>query len=162
MKKIIFWTTLIFILAFVNFLILKKEEIRSEGKKMLLKLAPVDPRSLMQGDYMILRYAIARRIPKYKLKNKGNLVVSLDKNNVAKFVRLDENEPLKVGEYFLSYKNRDGVWLGAESFFFQEGNAELYSNAQYAELMVDKSGKSLLIELGGKDFNRITKIETSY
>ena len=45
--------------AFFNAQILLKEHTRTSGNLVLLELAPVDPRSLMQGDYMTLRYAIA-------------------------------------------------------------------------------------------------------
>ncbi|MFX7329222.1 GDYXXLXY domain-containing protein, partial [Acinetobacter baumannii] len=34
----------------------QKEMLLKEGQLVLLPLAPVDPRSLMQGDYMALRY----------------------------------------------------------------------------------------------------------
>ncbi|KIG15596.1 putative membrane protein [Enhygromyxa salina] len=37
---------------------LQKERVLSTGQTVLLPLAPVDPRSLMQGDYMILRYEL--------------------------------------------------------------------------------------------------------
>lgn len=43
------------ILALVNASILDKEKLLSEGQVVYLELAPVDPRSLMQGDYKIGR-----------------------------------------------------------------------------------------------------------
>ena len=97
---------------------------------MLLGLAPLDPRSLIQGDYMKLRYAIARAFPKAQLKkDKGQLVVSLDANPVAKFVRVHKGETLHEGEHFL-FIETGGLRLGAESFMFQEGDAKLYSKGR--------------------------------
>lgn len=155
MKKIILWGTALLVLVAINFLIMKKEDTFANGRTMLLRLAPVDPRSLIQGDYMVLRYAIARGIPVTQLKDKGCIVVSLDKNDVAKFVRMYKGESLQEGEYLLFYRNRGGLRLGAESFMFQEGDVELYSKAMYGELKVDASGGSVLVGLCGEDFKRL-------
>lgn len=159
MKKILFWGILVFVIVYINLLILKKEETITNGCTMLLRLAPVDPRSLIQGDYMRLRYAIAREIPQDQLKNKGFIVVSLDKNNVAKFVRIHKDESLQADERLLFYRNRgqDKLWLCAESFMFQEGDAKLYSKAQYGELKVDASGTSVLVGLRGEDLSPLGK-----
>lgn len=153
MKKSILWAVALLILAAINFMIMEKEGTLDKGGTMLLRLAPRDPRSLMQGDYMVLRYALAREIPATELEaDKGCLVVSLDEHNVAKFVRIHRNEELGSNEHLLFYRNRGGLRLGAESFFFQEGDAELYGEARYGELKVDESGGSVLVGLCGEDF----------
>ncbi|EJS88355.1 hypothetical protein AAUPMB_10280 [Pasteurella multocida subsp. multocida str. Anand1_buffalo] len=41
-----------------NYTIHKYEDILTNGESIILKTAPVDPRSLMQGDYMTLNYEI--------------------------------------------------------------------------------------------------------
>ncbi len=152
MKKILSWGATLLVIATLNLLIVKKEHTLANGRTMLLRLAPVDPRSLMQGDYMILRYAMAREISKGSLEDKGCVVVSLDKYDVADFARIHEGEGLAMGERLLFYRNRGGLRLGAESFMFQEGDAELYSKALYGELKVDESGASVLVGLRGEDF----------
>lgn len=157
MKKILFWTTTLLIIVVVNFLIFSKEKTLANGRTMLLRLAPVDPRSLIQGDYMVLRYTIAGEVSKTQLKNSGCIVVSLDKNNVAKFVRVHNGESLQTGEHLLFYRNRGSLRLGAESFMFQEGYADLYANARYGELKVDESGASVLIGLRDEDFNPLVR-----
>lgn len=157
MRKVIFWGSTLIVLVAVNFLIVDKEETLANGRTMLLRLAPVDPRSLIQGDYMALRYAIAGEVPDEQLGAKGCIVVSLDDNNVAKFLRVHKGESLQVGENLLFYRNRGGLRLGAESFMFQEGDADLYSNAQYGELKVDASGASVLVGLRGDDFKPLAR-----
>jgi uncharacterized membrane-anchored protein len=153
MKKSILWAVALLILAAINFMIMEKEETLAKGRTMLLRLAPRDPRSLIQGDYMVLRYALAREIPKKELEaDKGHLVVSLNKHNVAEFIRIYRNEELGSGEHLLFYRNRRGLRLGAESFFFQEGDAKLYEEARYGALKVDESGGSVLVGLRGEDF----------
>jgi uncharacterized membrane-anchored protein len=161
MKKIFFWGTTLLVIVVVNFLIIKKEDTLANGRTMLLRLAPVDPRSLIQGDYMVLRYAIARDVTKAQLQHKGCIVVSLDPNDVAKFLRVHKDEDLKKGEHLIFYRNRRGLRLGAESFMFQEGDAKLYVNARYGELKVDKSGKSVLIGLRSENFEPLGKTKTT-
>ena len=158
MKKSILWAVALLILATINFMIMEKEHTLAEGGTMLLRLAPQDPRSLMQGDYMVLRYALAREIPATELEaDRGCLVVSLNEHNVAEFVRIHRNEELGSNEHLLFYRNRRGLRLGAESFFFQEGDAGLYGEARYGELKVDESGGSVLVGLRGADFSPLGK-----
>jgi uncharacterized membrane-anchored protein len=153
MKKLVLWGAALLIIAAINFMIMEKERTLADGRVMLLRLAPRDPRSLMQGDYMTLRYALAREISETQLEeDKGCVVVSLDEHNVAEFVRIHRDEELGLGEYLLFYRNRGGLRLGAESFLFQEGDADLYAEARYGELKVDKSGASVLVGLRGEDF----------
>jgi len=152
MKNIIFFITACIVLAAVPVLILQKETTLAEGRTMLLHLAPRDPRSLMQGDYMVLRYRMVGEVQHEQLQSKGTLVVKLDANNVASYVRVHKDEALADGEYLLAYRKRGELRLGAESFMFQEGHADLYARATYGELKVDKKGSSVLAGLCNSDF----------
>ncbi|XXF76525.1 GDYXXLXY domain-containing protein [Myxococcaceae bacterium GXIMD 01537] len=131
-------------------LIVQKEQLLAHGQPVLLELAPVDPRSLMQGDYMTLDYAISRERGwgEERIED-GHLVLRLDENGVGQFVRYDEpGKPLAPGEFLLRYRVRNGrVRLGAEAFFFQEGHADRYTGAKYGELRVASSGSSVLVGL---------------
>ena len=125
---------------------------------MLLRLAPVDPRSLMQGDYMVLRYALERAVRNRGLtqnRSSGHLVIKLDPDGVASFVRVHGDEPLADDELLLRYRYRGSLRLGAESFFFQEGHAKIYVRARYGELRVNPSGDSVLVGLCGEDFKTL-------
>ena len=57
--RVAFWIVvvgqLIFLLAFIGY----KEVDRLTGQEVVLQTVPVDPRSLLQGDYAILDYEIA-------------------------------------------------------------------------------------------------------
>ncbi|MTI30110.1 GDYXXLXY domain-containing protein [Xanthovirga aplysinae] len=149
-KWIIILVNLIILLVLFNNSIVKKENLLAEGKLILLELAPVDPRSLMQGDYMRLRYKISDNIDSDRISKRGFCVVTLDKNGIAKKVRIQNSRsPLNKGEYLLEYtsKNLRGINIGAESFFFQEGEADKFENAKYGGIKVDKDGNSLLVGL---------------
>lgn len=141
---------LIVVLIFFNLSVVKKEKILSDGKLILLELAPVDPRSLMQGDYMDLRYAIGDDVKYVKNLKRGFLVVELQENGVAERRRIQEKvTKLNKNEYLIEFNTRDwsGIQIGAESFFFQEGDAEKYEKAKYGGLKVDNKGNSVLIGL---------------
>ena len=148
----ILWVTLLIALGFVNYAIFQKEELIENGQPVFLRLAPVDPRSLIQGDYMALGYEIATKLPSADLPVRGKLVIKRSADGIASFVRIyDGQTALAADEMLLNYYQHDWqVSLGAESFFFQEGEAKRYETARYAELRVEPSGKSILIGLRGE------------
>lgn len=150
-KGIIILLNLILLLIIFNSSLVEKEEILSEGKLVLLKLAPVDPRSLMQGDYMTLRYEIANNINK-GIPRRGYCILKVNQNKIAEKVRFQkEITPLKENEIPVKYRLVEGqLFIGAESYFFEEGHAKKFEDAVYGGLRVDEEGKSVLIGLFDK------------
>lgn len=154
MRKMIAVLVGIIILAGVNYTIYSREQLLSNGQIVLLELAPVDPRSLMQGDYMALDFAINRTAfsaasaeQSEGLKD-GDLVVSLDKNSVAHFKRFADNSAKSGDEVLLRYRIRDGQpKFATNAYFFQEGTAEQYESARYGEFRVSDSGDMILTKL---------------
>jgi uncharacterized membrane-anchored protein len=146
------WAGLALVLVVFVGLVVHKEGVLRDGRPLLLRLAPVDPRSLMQGDYMTLRYAI-QADPSWPLD--GKLVVRRDGDGVGQLVGLYKaGEPLGPDEIALRYRRRR--WetrLGAEAFYFQEGDAARYARACYGELRVAPSGESVLVGL--RDVDRV-------
>jgi uncharacterized membrane-anchored protein len=141
-------------LAWVNLGIFQKETLIASGEPIFLELAPVDPRSLIQGDYMALQYAIARDLAdREDLPVRGQLVLHLDGRNIATFARLyDGQSPLASNERLIDYqKPYYDLWLAPTSFFFEEGQGEVYQEARYAELRLDSSGEAILVDLRGPD-----------
>jgi len=156
-KWIVILVNLILLLILFNNSIFEKEKVLSNGKLVLLKLAPVDPRSLMQGDYMRLNYEITWNIPTDSIPKRGYCVVKLDNNEIAEKVRFQQNnKPLNAGEYLIKYFA--GEWnlnIGAESYFFEEGQAEKYAVAKYGAVKIDKDGNSILIGLYNENIAKI-------
>jgi len=153
-RNLVLWLSTLLLLATVNVLIFQKEDLAANGQTVLLELGTVDPRSLMQGDYMRLRYKISGEVGTKTETNDGLIVVELDKDRVAHYARnYNPQIPLAKNELLLAYRQRSfGVFIGPESFFFQEGQASYYSNARYAELRVSPSGEVLLVGLRGPNF----------
>lgn len=156
-KWAIILLNLLALLVFFNHSILKKESILSNGKLILLELAPVDPRSLMQGDYMRLRYKISEDIEFDNISKRGYCVVSLQPNGIALKERLQNNKaPIGDNECLIEYTAGNwGINIGAESFFFEEGQAEKFESAKYGGIMVDNQGNSILIGLFDENLQKI-------
>lgn len=137
---------LLLVLAAVNGLIAHKQHVLARGEVVLLPLAPLDPRSLMQGDYMRLRYRLG---PFDDLGRDERLVLRLDANHVAEAVRIyKKGEPLAPDERLIVARYRQGqVRLGAEAYFFQEGEGPRFERARFSELRVAPDGTSVLVGL---------------
>ncbi|MFN7539131.1 MAG: GDYXXLXY domain-containing protein [Bacteroidota bacterium] len=127
-----------------------KEQLMAKGKQVYFHLAPVDPRSLMQGDYMRLSFAVLDSVTnKEALPKRGYCLFYTDSSGVLTGARFQkEDKPVRSGEQLLKYTtNFNGIQIGAESYFFQEGKADRYNNAAYGLLRIDAQGNSLLIGL---------------
>jgi uncharacterized membrane-anchored protein len=148
MRKAIVIAAGLAILVLVNFSIYSREQLLSGGSVVLLQLAPVDPRSLMQGDYMALRFAVANEIRSRVGKEEahdGHVVLALDEKRVGSFARIDDGRPLAANEVRMHYRLRDGrIKFATNAFFFQEGEAQRYENARFGEFRVGDDGESIL------------------
>lgn len=145
-RRALFWLGLALVLGVANWQIVAKQAILDAGTVILVPLRPVDPRSLMQGDYMALAYdvALSEAAPR-----RGVLVATLDADGVAMVLRLDEGAPLAAGEHRLAYRRdaADSAVFAADSFLFQEGEASRYQAARFAVLKVAADGTALLAGL---------------
>ncbi len=161
MRKLIPVITLLLILIGVNWSIANKEKQLEVGAIAYLKLRPVDPRSLMQGDFMRLRFEMAnniiRQLPKSRVKvgwrhrnrvsaKDGYIIATLDEKQVAQFKALyQDGITLADNEIKLQYRVRNGqVKFATNAFFFQEGTAKVYEKAKYGQFRVAKNGELLL------------------
>ena len=135
-------------LGAVDMAVVGKERIERDGEVVYLPLAPVDPRSLVQGDYMALRFALASEL-EHRDQREGEVAfapLALDDKHVARLAGAGAPAALK-----LRYRIRGGhVWLGTNAFFFEEGTADRFRGARYGEFRVDRgTGEAVLVGLRG-------------
>jgi uncharacterized membrane-anchored protein len=155
------------VLVVANGGIWQREKLLASGKVVILELAPVDPRSLMQGDYMALNFAAGREVTRLRLgggerkeeesvmgyEPDGYVMLAPDARGVAQPVRIQsEVHPHAESEVPLRYRVRDnGVRIVTNAYFFPEGQAERYQVARYGELRVGENGEALLVRMLGPD-----------
>ena len=148
MRKWVVIASTLLLLVVVNAGIASRERLVEHGRVVLLELAPVDPRSLMQGDYMALRFDLANHIQPDQSGSAGLIVAP---NGIATY-NPDQSAPgLRI-----RYRVRNQqVWLGTNAYFFEEGSAQRYQGARYGEFRVDwDSGEAVLVGLTGDDLKR--------
>ena len=151
LKLFIISANMLLVLLFFGFNIVKNEKVLSEGETVLLELRPVDPRSLMQGDYMTLHFEVCNHIYGLEAESNKFCVVRLDDDRVAHFVSLtnDAAVALREDELLLRYSLEKSRWggkfytIGSDSYFFQEGTGNKYVATKYGMLKVVTKGEMI-------------------
>jgi uncharacterized membrane-anchored protein len=147
------------ILVLVNSLIVGKQAILADGKIVLLQLAPRDPRSLLQGDYMALRYALADQVAGATQAagiSDGRIIVELAPNGEAGFIGVYQGQELSQSQQLLRFRRRgEAVRLASDAYFFEEGQWETFAGARFGELRVNEDGDAVLTGLRDAEGNRL-------
>lgn len=150
-------------LILVNSNIFKQELLIKNGKVIFVELQPVDPRSLIQGDYMALRYKL-HIDSNEDLKSDGmseaaislldyRLIITLDDQSRLIGSTIKMPDKLSPNQHLLIVKKTSASALSeifypaSNSYLFAEGLAYCYDKARYAELRVNESGRPLLYRL---------------
>ena len=154
MRRILFLLCGVGILAVLGLQVRDSEALIAAGDRVLIDLAPVDPRSMMQGDYMRLAFAIERL--KVETDDVAPLaVLNVDARGVATFARLGHSgETLAAGEHLFRVRanaSGSGILIEPHSFLFQEGDREVYARAKFGIFRVDTRGRHLLVGLADAD-----------
>lgn len=153
-KKKIFILNFILISIFFFFSIYKEESYKKENT-IILELAPKDPRSLMQGDYMTLNYQMRNEFntanPSYYDSSKIFIIIETDNKGVSHYSGLSPNlikNSIKVKDIY-------DFDIGAKTFFIKEGSSNHYDKAKYAKLYLLKSGKVRIYKLLDENFKEL-------
>lgn len=148
------------VLAMVNFGILQKEGLIAHGQSIYVELAPVDPRSLMQGDYMRLNFHVPGdlqgSLDALVTLERPYVVAQRDARGVAALKRIDDGTPLAADELRIELTPKNGRWIFvSDAWFFREGEAERWAAAKYGEFRVDPDGKALLVGMADAQLKAI-------
>ena len=113
------WLVGVFVIALlgaVNYKVQQFEDVLATGKPIVLKIAPVDPRSLMQGDYMILNYAILSEFQQSQVLPESNeslesneSIDTLESNETTETTGIDESSPSGNKAYILVHLDKNHV-----------------------------------------------------
>ena len=157
--NIVLAVTIAIVLTLINIEIVGKERIVRNGTTVLLRLGVQDPRSLIQGDYMALRYLMVNDVAREAKRsgmNDGIVVIELGELDEASFVSIYEGQQLLDGQYLLRYRKRgDSVRLASDAYFFEEGSGQDYSRARFGEIRINTDGNAVLTGLRDAEGNRM-------
>jgi len=173
MKKYLLLTYVIVLTAIFAFITVKKEKLFKSKQTVYLELAPVDPRSLMQGDYMQLNYALEQKAQNFVQSKFAVVTVTGYIDNRLVLVGLDLEKPhFKTKKIRLTSKGkklkavkvrlqmRGGTLkIGANSFFFEEGQAKLFEKSKFGIYKLAKNGELLLYGMANVDLLQLKKLQ---
>ena len=113
------WLVGVFVIALlgaVNYKVQQFEDVLATGKPVVLKIAPVDPRSLMQGDYMVLNYAILSEFQQSQVLLETNEslessepIDAVESNEATETTGIDESSPSGKKAYILVHLDKNHV-----------------------------------------------------
>ncbi|SMC23163.1 Uncharacterized membrane-anchored protein [Andreprevotia lacus DSM 23236] len=160
-RLIAFAATAALTLLVLNGLVERHERTLAHGRDLLLALRPVDPRSLMQGDYMALDYQAIRQIEDTLRQPGINPRLSPDDGDVLRaFFKPDPQgvaQLTRVGNGAVDARPDEIMvrikWVGgsprlpSNDYFFAEGEGRRFAQAKYALFRVADDGTALLAGL---------------
>jgi uncharacterized membrane-anchored protein len=149
------------VLSVVNTGIWQKESLLRTGTLVYVELDLTDPRSLMQGDYMRLGYALPWPKPDPFCVPAPSapptaVVAWLDQRSVAHLPRFYDGDPLAHDEFLIQLaEQHPGLTIATDAWYVKEGEAKRWSRARYAEFRVAPDGQALLVGLRGPNLEKL-------
>lgn len=147
-KRMAIMASWLLIVAVISHTVLGFERTLKDGRLVLLELAPVDPRSLMQGDYMALRFALDAQLPDASHGTPAYAHLHVGAQGRAVLAGSGVQPTSEPG--MVSMRIRRGKWgasIGPNAFFFQEGTAAIHEQARWGGFRVASDGTALLTGL---------------
>ena len=151
--KIAFWATVAGqIILLLSFIAVKEDTLRS-GTSVLLETAPVDPRSILQGDFVILDYKIAALPEEMKNIPRGERIyVGLNPGaeGVWDAYFYTPEEPSSDTVFISGTANDRGrLEFGIDTFFIPEGKGFIVDRASDVKVRVTVgiTGKAVIEDL---------------
>lgn len=151
--KIAFWATVAGqIILLLIFIAVKEDTLRS-GTSVILETAPVDPRSILQGDFVVLDYKIAE-LPKGMEKTPRGERIYVGLKPGAEGVwdaYFYTPEQPSSDEVFIrgTVNDRGRLEFGIDTFFIPEGKGFIIDRASDVKVRVtvDTTGKAVIEDL---------------
>ncbi|MFA5411365.1 MAG: GDYXXLXY domain-containing protein [Candidatus Omnitrophota bacterium] len=162
-KKIILLLVILLWIILALAMIIPNQSILSRGRAVVLETVPVDPRDLLRGDYVVLRYKISSldlsRIKSEKADYRRGEVIYVRLEPKGRFweaaavqsKKTADNVTYIKGRVRQSYNKQLRVVYGIESYFVPEGEGKELERSMLGskssvnvEVMVDSSGNALI------------------
>ncbi len=148
--------------AWIGYQVYSNETLLQNGETVKLELRPVDPRSLLQGDYVELNYTISQ-LEDSSIDENGPITIVLrkDAKGIHQYAGIykyqgEWNTPYdpKEGDVLLNGKvtkpwgNANQITYGIEHYFIPEGTGlDIEGKVKYAIVKVSDKGNAILESL---------------
>jgi uncharacterized membrane-anchored protein len=144
----------------------RKAYTRATGREVILKVAPVDPYSILTGYYVILGYDISRpadfpNAPKFEPNEVIYAIVEQQSDSLWKPVGIDRVLPKNLPANRVAIRGRWNDWrieYGIEEFYIPEEKRSVIAddlsknqNEARVEVKVDATGNAALVRLRIQD-----------
>jgi uncharacterized membrane-anchored protein/uncharacterized membrane protein len=142
-------------LGFLGYQTASSERLLTTGTSIKLEITPIDPRSLLQGDYVTLNYSIStvpesfeEELESYQSLSKVKVVLSPDAGGIHRFNRFyTSGEQIAKNELVINGQASGWrqIYYGIETYFVPEGTGlAVERDARFAYVRVGADGDALL------------------
>jgi uncharacterized membrane-anchored protein len=157
-KPLLLVIAIILQLGFIGYQAASSEHALRSGTPIKLQFAPIDPRSMLQGDYVTLSYTISTSpvINQTLLRDQGHarnvkVILKPDANGIYQFARVyKQDDYIEPNEVIINgrWDGYQRVYYGIETYFVPEGTgADVQRDARFAYVRVSSSGNAILERL---------------
>ena len=151
LMKIAFWATVAGQIALLVAFIAVKENTLRTGTSVLLQTVPVDPLSLLQGEYVVLDYEIANISDKLPNSRQGDTIylhLLEGADGVWRGIGYTGNKPGADRVFIKGTVTRPGrLEFGIDTYFIPEGTGRIIERARDVKVRVAlSSGGTAVIE----------------
>lgn len=154
-RRIAFLLGLLFELIAIFGLFIPYEMLRANGTPVTLRTVPMDPRSILRGDYVILGYEAGEGLPLSDKYGSPIYAVLEKKGDVYERVRFSEEKPtLETGQLCLRGRidYQRAVFPDIAQYYVEEGMGHELENARnmhrlFVDAVVDKNCRAALLGL---------------
>ena len=123
--------------------------IEKTGKTYLLRAEPLDPRDLLSGDYVALRYTISTLPDRFPISglNMPAYVTLQPAGTVWEIADVNEAPPTGNVPYLKGRASGGQISYGIERYYVPEGKGQHVPRDLYAEIVIKPGGTAQLKKL---------------
>ncbi len=128
------------------------ETVLREGRIIFIALRPVDPRSLVQGDYMAIAFD-TDHLPASNTGGETRAIADVDSRGVATLQRISApGETVSPEQVIVKLRRKSGRWfVGSDAWFFEEGHGKDFVGAKFGQFRVGADGRLFLTGLADQN-----------
>ncbi|HMN73999.1 MAG TPA: GDYXXLXY domain-containing protein [Rhodoblastus sp.] len=125
------------------------EDVLANGRIVYIALRPVDPRSLIQGDYMAVAFDVDKLPAPREITGEVIALADVDARGIAKIESLAApGVKPQDNQIAVKLRRKSNRWfVGTDAWFFEEGRADDFAKAKFGRFRVGSDGRLLLIAM---------------